>query len=77
MKPRLSPGLHQQLILTPQLRQAIRLLQLSAVELDAEIAEARHEVRDRGRRLVVVHGDADDLRPRLGERRVAILAQRL
>jgi len=40
MKPRLSPGLHQQLILTPQLRQAIRLLQLSAVELEAEIAEA-------------------------------------
>lgn len=40
MKPRLSPGLHQQLILTPQLRQAIRLLQLSAIELDAEIAEA-------------------------------------
>ena len=40
MKPRLSPGLHQQLILTPQLRQAIRLLQLSSVELEAEIAEA-------------------------------------
>src|SRR5690606_35369069 len=40
MKPRLSHGLHQQLILTPQLRQAIRLLQLSTVELEAEIAEA-------------------------------------
>src|SRR3990167_9549209 len=40
MKPRLSPGLHQQLILTPQLRQAIRLLQLSTVELEAEVAEA-------------------------------------
>jgi len=40
MKPRLSPGLHQNLILTPQLRQAIRLLQLSTVELEAEIAEA-------------------------------------
>ena len=40
MKPRLSPGLHQHLVLTPQLRQAIRLLQLSAVELEAEIAEA-------------------------------------
>lgn len=40
MKPRLSPGLHQHLILTPQLRQAIRLLQLSAIELEAEIAEA-------------------------------------
>ena len=40
MKARLSPGLHQHLILTPQLRQAIRLLQLSAIELEAEIAEA-------------------------------------
>ena len=40
MKPRLSPGLHQHLVLTPQLRQAIRLLQLSTVELEAEIAEA-------------------------------------
>ena len=40
MKPRLSPRLHQQLVLTPQLRQAIRLLQLSTVELEAEIAEA-------------------------------------
>ncbi|HTL13891.1 MAG TPA: RNA polymerase factor sigma-54 [Thermomonas sp.] len=40
MKPRLSPALHQHLVLTPQLRQAIRLLQLSAVELEAELAEA-------------------------------------
>lgn len=40
MKPRLSPAQHQQLILTPQLRQAIRLLQLSAAELEAEVAEA-------------------------------------
>src|SRR6478672_4204819 len=40
MKPRLSPGLSQNLILTPQLRQAIRLLQLSTVEFEAEIAEA-------------------------------------
>ncbi|MES2857604.1 MAG: RNA polymerase factor sigma-54 [Pseudomonadota bacterium] len=40
MKPRLSPALHQQLILTPQLRQAIRLLQLSTAELEAEVAEA-------------------------------------
>lgn len=40
MKPRLSPALQQHLILTPQLRQAIRLLQLSTVELEAEVAEA-------------------------------------
>ena len=40
MKPRLSPALHQQLILTPQLRQAIRLLQLSSAELELEVAEA-------------------------------------
>ena len=40
MKPRLSPALHQKLILTPQLRQAIRMLQLSSAELEAEIAEA-------------------------------------
>ncbi len=40
MKPRLSPAQHQQLILTPQLRQAIRLLQLSTAELETEIAEA-------------------------------------
>ena len=40
MKQRLSPTTQQQLILTPQLRQAIRLLQLSAAELEAEVAEA-------------------------------------
>lgn len=40
MKPRLQATLGQQLVMTPQLRQAIRMLQLSAVELEAEIAEA-------------------------------------
>ena len=40
MKPRLQAALGQQLVMTPQLRQAIRLLQLSAVELEAEIAAA-------------------------------------
>ena len=40
MKPRLQTSLGQQLVLTPQLRQAIHLLQLSALELEAEIAEA-------------------------------------
>ena len=37
MKPTLQIKLGHQLTLTPQLRQAIRLLQLSAVELDLEI----------------------------------------
>ncbi|MDR7097986.1 RNA polymerase sigma-54 factor [Lysobacter niabensis] len=40
MKPRLQATLGQQLVMTPQLRQAIRLLQLSAAELETEIAEA-------------------------------------
>ncbi|PZP58843.1 MAG: RNA polymerase factor sigma-54 [Pseudoxanthomonas spadix] len=40
MKPRLQTSLGQQLVMTPQLRQAIRLLQMSAAELEAEIAEA-------------------------------------
>ena len=37
MRPTLQVKLGQHLTLTPQLRQAIRLLQLSAVELDLEI----------------------------------------
>ena len=40
MKPRLHTSLGQHLALTPQLRQAIHLLQLSALELEAEITEA-------------------------------------
>ncbi len=40
MKPRLQTSLGQHLVLTPQLRQALHLLQLSAVELEAEIAAA-------------------------------------
>jgi len=40
MKPRLHTSLGQQLVLTPQLRQAIHLLQLSALELEAELTEA-------------------------------------
>ncbi|HSM99711.1 MAG TPA: RNA polymerase factor sigma-54, partial [Rudaea sp.] len=40
MKQRLSAATQQHLVLTPQLRQAIRLLQLSATELEAEVAEA-------------------------------------
>jgi RNA polymerase sigma-54 factor len=40
MKPRLQTSLGQQLVLTPQLRQAIHLLQLSALELESELTEA-------------------------------------
>ncbi|WP_242111181.1 RNA polymerase factor sigma-54 [Luteimonas aquatica] len=40
MKPRLQTSLSQQLVLTPQLRQALHLLQLSALELEAEINSA-------------------------------------
>ena len=40
MKQRLQTSLGQQLVLTPQLRQALHLLQLPAIELEAEIAAA-------------------------------------
>ena len=40
MKPQLQTSLGQQLAMTPQLQQAIRLLQMSAVELEAELATA-------------------------------------
>ncbi|MCX7034381.1 MAG: RNA polymerase factor sigma-54 [Arenimonas sp.] len=40
MKPTLQTRLGQQLSLTPQLRQAIRLLQLSSLELEAELNQA-------------------------------------
>lgn len=40
MKPRLQTSLGQQLVLTPQLRQALHLLQLSSLELENEIAVA-------------------------------------
>ena len=40
MKPRLQTSLGQQLVLTPQLRQALHLLQLSTLELEAEITAA-------------------------------------
>jgi RNA polymerase sigma-54 factor len=40
MKPRLQTSLGQHLVMTPQLRQAIRLLQLSTAELEVEIATA-------------------------------------
>ena len=40
VKPALRLGVSQHLSLTPQLKQAIRLLQLSAVELEMEVREA-------------------------------------
>ncbi len=40
MKARLQTSLGQQLVMTPQLRQAIKLLQMSSAELEVEIAEA-------------------------------------
>ncbi len=40
VKPRLTTATSQQLVLTPQVRIAIRMLQLSSLELEAEIAEA-------------------------------------
>lgn len=40
MKPRLQTSLGQQLVLTPQLRQALHMLQLSMPELEAEINAA-------------------------------------
>lgn len=39
-QPSLELGQHQQLALTPQLRQALRLLQCSTLELEQEIAQA-------------------------------------
>ncbi len=40
MKTRLQTSLGQQLVMTPQLRQAIKLLQMSSTELELEIASA-------------------------------------
>lgn len=40
MKPALQLRINQQLALTPQLQQAIRLLQLSSIELEVELREA-------------------------------------
>src|SRR3546814_19498449 len=40
MKHRLQRSLGQQLVLTPELRQALHLLQLSALELESEINAA-------------------------------------
>ena len=48
MKPGLQFRLHQQLTLTPQLQQAIRLLQLSQLELEAEVAAAQKEAESYG-----------------------------
>ena len=40
MKARLQTSMGQSLVMTPQLRQAIRLLQMSSTELELELTEA-------------------------------------
>lgn len=55
MKPGLQLRHQQQLALTPQLQQAIRLLQLSQVELEAEL----RELAETNPLLELVDGDAD------------------
>ena len=74
LKPSLQLKLGQQLTMTPQLQQAIRLLQLPALELQAHIRElletqrdARADGRGRGHR---------DLRGRRDRRRAAQGAER-
>ncbi len=61
MKPTLQIRLGQQLTLTPQLRLAIRLLQLSAVELETEINAAvdANPLLERDEDLEPVPGDAE------------------
>ena len=55
MKPALQVRLHQQLALTPQLQQAIRLLQLSQLELEAELRQIAE-----GNPLLELAEDQDD-----------------
>ncbi len=59
MKPSLQTRLGQQLTLTPQLRQAIRLLQLSALELEAELNQAleSNPLLERGDEREHAHGE--------------------
>ncbi len=54
MKPGLQLRLNQQLTLTPQLQQAIRLLQLSRLELESELRELAES-----NPLLELEGDAD------------------
>ncbi|QSX78397.1 RNA polymerase factor sigma-54 [Agrilutibacter solisilvae] len=65
MKPRLQATLGQHLVMTPQLRQAIRLLQLSAAELEVEIAEAveSNPLLDWTETSVSVEADGTDSAP--------------
>ncbi len=62
MKPRLQATLGQQLVMTPQLRQAIRLLQLSAAELETEIAQAveSNPLLDWTESSIAVDGESHD-----------------
>ena len=53
LKPSLQLKLGQQLTMTPQLQQAIRLLQLSQIELEAELAMLAAEVYRRPARVTV------------------------
>lgn len=61
MKPTLQTRLGQQLSLTPQLRQAIRLLQLSTLELETELTAAleSNPLLERGEEAADFEGDGD------------------
>ena len=56
MKPRLQTSLGQQLVMTPQLRQAIRLLQMSTAELEIELTEAVETTTAAGRMMMQMVG---------------------
>jgi RNA polymerase sigma-54 factor len=56
MKPALQIRLNQQLALTPQLQQAIRLLQLSSMELELELNAAIES-----NPLLELEGDREDV----------------
>ncbi len=63
MKPALQFRLHQQLTLTPQLQQAIKLLQLSQLELEAELRQIAEgnpllEFEEEGEELETLDDDA-------------------
>lgn len=68
MKPRLQTSLGQHLVMTPQLRQAIRLLQMSTAELEIELTEAVEtnpllDWTEADEEPVPTHGAEDDRPP--------------
>lgn len=71
MKQSIQLRLGQSLVMTPQLQQAIRLLQLSTAELNAEVQEAldsnmmleMDEEQDLGRGTGTQNGDGEADRP--------------